>query len=566
MLLRYCCNTLYSLLPGAEYEYRIWMMIIPQHSATEKGFFCFENGVILDGSGTKGFRGRLEVRNGIITAVESSESRSTPPPEARVIDCRGSFLAPAFIDLHSHTDAAPFLKEGLRPKISQGIATETVGVCGLGLAPMPEERREGWRKTLVIGNPPIPWNWQTTAQWYAALRGAGMESNIVPFIGHGTLRYAVAGDRSGPLTSAELGRMLELLEEGFHAGAAGVSLGLIYTPALFAGREELLSVAKRSADARRLLAVHMRSESDQLLQALREITSIAEEAGCRLHISHLKAIGRDNQETIPEVLQHIDKHRLTFDAYPYDYGSTSLLSLLPPFILEGRSTAEALEALRDEKTAARIGRIYSGRETVPSSSPWDNLPKLLGWEQISIAELPESVPQEIAGITGKSIAELGEAWKMPEVSVLFSILQGTGGAGRMIDRFSCDKSVDAILRHPGAMVSSDTLLGGRAHPRVYGSFPRFWRRQVFESGALRPEDGAWKCAAGAAQLLGLRDRGRLAPGMRADIVVFNSGIRDRSNLREPEIESEGIEWLLVNGVLKIAECRYLRGTPGMLLV
>ncbi len=543
----------------------IWNVIIPQHSATEKGFFCLDNAVILDGTGTAGFRGQLEVRNGIITSIGSRESGSSPAADARIIDCRGSFLAPGFIDPHSHTDAAPFLKEGLRPKISQGIATETVGVCGLGLAPMPEERREAWRKTLVIGNPSIPWNWETTAQWYDALGEAGMEGNIVPFIGHGTLRYAVTGDRSGPLTSAGQGRMLEMLEEGFNAGAAGVSLGLIYTPAVFAGREELLSIARRSAAARRVLAVHMRNESDQLLQALQEITSIAEEAGCRLHISHLKAIGSDNQKTIPEVLNYIDEHHLTFDVYPYDYGSTSLLSLLPPFILEGRSTGEALEALSDGEIAARIGRIYSGGETVPSSSPWDNLPKLLGWENISIAELPEDAPGELAGIEGRSIAELGEEWKLSEASALFLILRLTGGAGRIIDRFSCDHSVDTILKHPGAMVSSDTLLGGRVHPRVYGSFPRFWRRQVFDSGALTPEEGAWKCAAGAARLLGLRDRGRLAPGMRADIVVFNAGIRDRSNLREPELESEGIEWLLVNGVLKMAEKEYVPGSPGMLL-
>jgi N-acyl-D-amino-acid deacylase len=310
---------------------------------------------------------------------------------------------------------------------------------------MPEERRKYWRKTLVIGNPPIPWNCESIAGWYAALRRAGMESNVVPFIGHGTLRYAVAGDRSGPLTSAEQGRMLELLEEGFHTGAAGLSLCLIYIPAVFADRGELLSVAKKCASARRILAVHMRSESDQLLPALQEITSIAEKAGCRLHISHLKAIGRDNQAAIPEVLRHIDEHRLTYDVYPYDYGSTSMLSLLPPFILEGRSTTEAVEALNDGNIADRIGSTYSGREAVPPSSPWDNLPKLLGWENISIAELPEGASQELAGITGQSIAEL----------------QGTGGAGRIIDRFSCDGSVDAILRHPGAMVSSDTLLGRR---------------------------------------------------------------------------------------------------------
>lgn len=538
-------------------------MIITQQNATKNDIFLLSGATVINGKGAAPFVGDVKIEGDSITAVDNTLHSNDE--SMKRIDCRGLYLAPAFIDPHTHTDAAPFLPQGFRPKITQGIATETVGVCGLGIAPMPKERQASWRKTLVIGNPDISWSWETTAQWYDAVEKAGLECNVLPFVGHGTLRYAAAGGKSAPLSPKEEAKMLDMLEEAFDAGAVGTSLGLIYFPALFASRNELLAVAKKSAEYGRLLAVHMRSESDELFQALREIIDIAEEAGCRLHISHLKAIGERNQRQIPQVLRFIEQKGLSFDSYPYDFGSTSLLSLLPPFLLEGTSIEGAIGRLGDAETIQRLEALYGGAQAAPSNVPWDNLPLLLGWNNIVVSDLPGVSKKKALRYTGKSIARIAEEEQSSPLAALGLLLAATEGAGRMLDRYSREERVEEILLHPAGMLSSDTLLGGRLHPRVYGTFSRFFRWQVFETSHLSLEEAVRKSSKAAADLFGIKDRALIAPNKKADIVVFDSNITDCSSTAFPEKESEGIHWLFINGKVKIADGHYLSEKSGRLI-
>lgn len=522
-------------------------MILPER-------YILKDACIVDGTGKAAFRGSVIVKDGKIEKIQEA----IPDCNTATIDCHGDILSPAFIDPHSHSDAAPFLPQGFRPKISQGIATEGCGVCGLGIAPMPKERQAGWRQTLVIGDPDIAWNWESSAQWYREVRQSGLECNLAPFVGHGTLRYAVAGDSSEVLSPRQRSEMRELLQDAFQSGARGLSFGLIYIPALFADREELLLCAREAARFNRPIAVHMRSESDALLEAMQEIFDICREAGARLHISHLKAIGRENQAKIPAALEFIEKHNLSFDSYPYDFGSTSLMSLLPPDLSKGRNISQLLDYLGDEESMEIADAYYSGKWTLPESAPWDNLPKLLGWDAISIADLP--------GLEGRSIRSIAEERRCTPVKALFSLIREHDGAGRMFDRFSCPESIETILRHPLGMLSSDTLLEGRLHPRVYGSFPRFFRTMVQERHLISLEEAVRKSSSAAAELLGLPDRGIIAAGKRADLVLFTREISDRSTAQEPCRESRGIRSLFINGHPKILEYQYLNRRDGELLL
>lgn len=509
-------------------------------------------GTVVDGTGAAPFRADLAVRGDRIEALWPGRM---PDTELRaddlVHDVAGAWVAPGFIDCHAHGDLMLPLPGGLAPKMLQGVTTEFVGQCGLSVFPLPPEKRAGWRKGSVIGSVPGEWGWESAARWFAELNGAGLDCNAVPFVGHGTVRYGIAADRGGPLDAAGLDLLEERLVEAFDAGAAGLSFGLIYLPALFAGRDELLRAARVAARRGKPLAVHMRSESDELLEAVRETVALADEAGVRLHLSHLKAIGQRNRAQLDEVLEIIERRKIGFDHYPYTSGSTTLLSILPPDLFAVDGIRGALAALDDAATCDRLEALYSGRIVVSPGVPWDNLPHLVGWGNIRIVAVADAGDRDVIGL---SLAAIGERDGVPPARAAFRLLRNSEGNVRMIDEYMDEEALLRILACPLGGIASDALFGGRPHPRLFGCFPHLFERYVFgEKKVLTVEEAVRKMTGLPAGRFGLTGRGRLAPGMFADIAVFGSGFRAGADEKIPDGPASGLRLLLVNGTIRVRD-------------
>ena len=397
------------------------------------------------------------------------------------------------------------------------------GLCGLGVAPLPKALQPDVRERLIIGNPPIGWNWDDIPSYGAALKRQGMEVNISPFLPHGLLRYQVCGNSSGPMKADQRRQLARLVDESLGAGARGVSLGLIYHPALFADQKELLAVAESAARHQKPLVVHMRSESDEILEALQELVSLSLQAGCRLHISHLKLIGRRNAGKLPELLAMINRHGLTFDQYPYHYGSTTLFSILPPALIRSYAPAALLAALKTPAVRKLVRDWFAERILPQPGEPWDNLPALVGWENILICEVES---REARQWLGRSVADCARQMDQPPVDFVLDLLSRERGNVRMIDYFMDEALVEQIFCHPRGMVGTDTIFGGRLHPRVSGTFPRIISQFVNQRGLLPLEQAIHKMTGLSAETFFLPKRGRIAPGYFADICLFEQGFRE----------------------------------------
>src|SRR6056297_251289 len=511
--------------------------------------YSIENGTIIDGLGKTPFRGNLLIRKGRLTTINTSPISAhrleAANPGVQRIDATGCYVSPGFIDAHSHADLAPFTPEKLELKLHQGVSTEVVGQCGFSPAPMPTERQGGWLQYYVPGSPLTAWHWETSKEFYSALRQQGLPLNFMPFVGHGTLRYAVKGESSAPMSSDELDRMDSLLAEAFAEGAAGLSFGLIYVPALFAQPDELLRAARCAARHQRILSVHMRSESDELIKALNEMITLKQKTGVRIHISHLKAIGPQNQEKIDKALEVIEAHQLSFDSYPYTYGSTSLLSMLPPQLFQGQSIHAGLLQLTDPKVRKEVESLLQGEAQAPAGLPWDNLAQLLGWEKIELSWIPEGPDHDLQG---RNLEEAAEMRGTSPVELTLQLSEKYGGQVRIIDEYSCEETLQKIVKHPAGITSSDTLLGGRQHPRTAGSFARMISLYSRPRGPLDLETAVHRMTGRSAARLGLKDRGFIRPGAVADIAVWRPDFMDASTRMEPERPAEGLKWLLINGI------------------
>ncbi len=496
---------------------------------------------IVDGNGNPPYRGELLLQGKWIVAAGP---RVEAPAKAEHIEAKGLYAAPGFIDAHSHLDLAPFREGGLELTLRQGITTAVVGQCGFSPAPMPQERQAGWQRYSIIAPPSSPASWRHFEDYIAALKRRGSPINVQPFVGHGTLRYAVKADDPSPATAAERRHMAALLEEAASQGARGLSLGLIYVPALFAGDREIAVLFAAAGRLGLPVSVHLRSESDELLQAITEMARLARTHGVRLHIAHLKCIGMRNRYKMKEALRIIASEGLSFDTYPYTYGSTSLLTLLPPALLRRKSTEQLLAELETTEMRGAVLPYLRGEVRPAPGESWDNLSRLVEWNGIELTDIPSEAYAELEGL---SLTEAGRRLGLPPEEAALRILSCCGATVKIIDRYTDEETMLQALRHPDGVFSTDTLLGSRLHPRTAGAFPRIVQRYVFERGILTIEEAVAKMSSSTARIFNLHDRGRLEAGRRADVLLFSPTIRARSSPEQPTAEAQGVEWLFVGG-------------------
>ncbi|CAM3798479.1 N-acyl-D-amino-acid deacylase family protein [Parendozoicomonas haliclonae] len=517
-----------------------------------------KNGTVVDGLNNPAEFLDVLIENDSIIAV----GKDIQIPVEEIIDASGLYVTPGFIDTHTHTDLANFIPEGMKPKIMQGITTEIAGQCGLGVAPVPREKQSTFRSRLIIGNPDIQWRWETFAEYMTALEHHGLESNIMPFIPHGVLRWVVKGDSSESLTADDKVQMAELARASFKAGAKGLSLGLIYHPALFSKEEELQVMMEVAAEFDRPVAVHLRSESDTIIEAIDEIAALARKTGCRIHLSHLKLMGERNAWKLDDLLKKVDEYGYSFDHYPYNYGSTTLFSVLPPFLFDERSYEEALEDITLPDVRETIKDWFSEKILPDPSLSWDNVPALTGWHNVTITSLQT---KENEKYLGKTIEACAQKTGQDPVDFMLDLLIQERGQVMMINHYMDISLMETILQRPDGMIGSDALMTGIPHPRVYGAYPRILNQYVFGSQMLSLELAIHKMTGLAAKTFEIHDRGVIQEGKKADIVIFSDQITDHGTESHPDQFASGIHHLFINGQSKIKEGIYQPTRAGVVL-
>ncbi|HEV8042868.1 MAG TPA: D-aminoacylase [Bryobacteraceae bacterium] len=522
------------------------------------------NGHIVDGTGSPWYSGDIVIQAGRIARIgqlSQAEAKQT-------IDAHGLVVAPGFIDMLGQSELTILVDPHLPSKIFQGITTEITGEGG-SVAPLNEEMRTV-RPHDDYDHFHITPDWSTFRQYFTRLEKQGMGINLASYVGATQVRRVVLGDQDRAPTASELERMQRLVREAMLDGAVGLSTSLQYAPAPYASTEELIALASEAAKFGGIYATHMRSEGDAITAAIDEVIRISREAKIPAEIWHLKVAGKSNWGRMPEIVSKIQNAResgvdITADTYAYTAWFNSFSAFIPPWAHAG-GDSKLIERLKDSATRARIRQ-----EMLTPSTAWDN-----EWQEIdgpqaillSVVHNPKLLP-----LQGQTIAEIAQLQNKDPIDTIFDLLIDDAGSSVAVFGMS-EPDVTLALQQPWVSVCNDSqgtapagLLGAEhPHPRAYGTFPHILRKYVREEHKLSLEDAIRKFSALPAQRLRLGDRGVLKQGMWADIVIFDpSAIRDKATFENPNQLSQGMQYVLVNGVPVIENGRETNALPGKVL-
>ena len=509
----------------------------------------FRGARIIDGTGTPWYLGDVGVLDGRIAAVGKVSKENA----RSVVDVGGRFLAPGFIDIHTHSDFVVFRDPVMLSKLAQGVTTQAAGQCGLSAAPVNEkyisllESYSGF----TMGGAKISWNWRTFGEWMKETEKLPLALNLAPCLGHGTLRVAVMGFEDRKATDTEIERMKNHVKEAMNAGAFALTSGLIYPPGVYTPREELWELAAVLKETGGIYMTHMRAESSGLLESVAETVELGRRAGIPVHISHHKALGRDNWGLVDRSLKMMDEARaegidVTADQYPYNYCSTSLRACLPPWAQAGG--VEAIRGrLADPQLRKKIAEEIEDSLSLSKPCGWESMMRHAGGaEGTLVVYCPDTQQWE-----GKTLQEIAAAMKIPPIEALFEIISANNGNDLACYAAIGDDDIKTVLAHPATMVGSDSVPaaeGSKAHPRSFGANPRVIAKYVREEKTLSLEKAVHKMTGMPSARLGLQSKGIIRVGMDADIIVFApENIRDEATYEDPTLLASGIDYVYVGG-------------------
>ena len=506
----------------------------------------------------------MAIRGGRIAAIGSLGDA----PAKRAIDARGMVVAPGFIDMLGQSEMTILVNPHLPSKIYQGITTEITGEGG-SIAPLNDAVVKADHVTYEhYGIQPT---WRTFREYFARLRQQGMGINLASYVGATQVRRVVLGDDNRAPTAAELERMKALVREAMRDGAVGLSTSLQYAPAPYAKTEELIALAGEAARLGGIYASHIRDEGDAILPELEEAFRIGREAKIPVEIWHLKAAGKSNWGRMPEIVARIEQARkagvdAAANTYAYTAWFNSFSAVIPPWAHDG-GDRKLIERLKDPPMRARIRK-----EMETPSSAWNNeWQEVPGPESILVCAVqnPKLLP-----LQGKNIAEIAKLWNKDAIDTVFDLLIEDEAFTEVAMAAMSEADVTLALQQPWVSICNDSqgaapdgLLGKEhPHPRAYGTFPRILRKYVRDEKKLTLEDAIRKFTALPAQRMRLGDRGVLKAGMWADVVVFDpETIHDVATFENPNQLSEGMRFVLVNGVPVIDEGKMTNALPGRVL-
>jgi N-acyl-D-aspartate/D-glutamate deacylase len=495
---------------------------------------------VVDGSGNPWYIADVGIRDGLIVEIGNLSQRSS----ARVIDAHGMVLAPGFIDMMGGT-TLPLLLDPLtaQSKLRQGVTTMMAGE-GDSMAPQDEHTIKELNLPQDISH------WITFEEYDSMLEAKGIGINVIHNVGAAQVRRVVIGDEDRAPTPEQLAKMKDIVAKAMQDGSVGLSTALIYPPGTYAKTEEIIELAKVASQYGGLYFSHMRNESGQLLGAIQETIRIGEEAHIPVHIYHLKAAGQDNWPLMPKAIALIQSARdrgvdVTADIYPYIRNGIGLGSFIHPRHYASGTDA-FLPTLSDPKVRVDL------RKEIETTTNWENWYHHVGknWDNVLVVQVPAKVDKRFEGKSVQEIAALRNA----DVWDTFFYLVQQGGVD--VDPKSMnEEQKQEALRAPFVSIGSDAepmnpRTSTYAHPRTFGTFPRVLAKYVRQEKVISLENAIREMTSLPANQLKMWNRGRIAPGLVADLVLFDpTKITDTATFASPLSYSVGVEYVLVNGQL-----------------
>jgi len=521
------------------------------------------NGHIIDGTGSPWYSGDLGIRDGRIAAIGKLAAAS----RKRTIDAGGKVVAPGFIDMLGQSELTILVDPRLPSKIYQGITSEITGE-GDSVAPLNDALIQAGQSQYDYYK--LTPDWRTFRQYFARLEKQGMGINLASYVGATQVRRFIVGEDDKQPTPEQLAQMQALVREAMNDGAAGVSTALQYAPAPYAKTEELIALASEAGKLGGIYSTHMRNEGDTVLEAIDEALRIGREANIPVEIWHIKVAGKDNWGRMPEVVAKINEARatgadVTADTYAYTAWYNDFSAFIPPWAHDG-GNAKLVARLQDPTTREKIRK-----DMLSPSKDWQNeWQEIPGPDAIMIGAVENTT---LLPMQGKRLSEIAKLWNKDPMDALFDFLIQDPSTGVAVFGMS-QPDVTLALQQPWVAIDNDSegtspegILGqAHPHPRAYGTFPRILAKYVREEKVLSLEEAIRKFSALPAQRMRLADRGVLKTGMWADVVIFDPAtVHDRATFDDPNQLSEGMDYVLVNGVPVIDQGKMTGALPGKVL-
>ncbi len=536
----------------------------PTAVADEQAYdLLIRNGKIVDGTGNPWYFGNVAVRGDRIVAV----GRIPELPAKQVIDAQGLCIAPGFIDMHSHSDMLLLEDGNAQSKIRQGVTTEVLGEGG-SAGPAKGELAP---KEVTIDDKAF--SWSTLGGYFDAIDQAGVSTNVVSYVGLGTIWQCVMGKSFDRPTPDQFDQMKSLIDEAMQDGAYGLSSMLAMPPGGLATTDDIVDLCRVVARYDGVYSTHNRNEGTKVFEAIREAIAIGERAGVTVDIIHLKIADQQYWGRMDEIVGLIDAARnrgvnVQANVYPYTRGNNNLVSIIPPWAHEG-GAAELIKRLKSPEQRERMKKDILG-----GIDGWYNHYTAIGgdWSRMLI-----SARNSFQGLTMDRVLQMrteGRDTKPDPLDELFDILIEENGSVGTVYAHHTEEDMNLAMVQPWCSIGSDgsayattgPLRRGNPHPRNFGTFPRVLGVYVRELGLLRLEDAVRKMTSLNAAKLGIRDRGLLQPGYFADITIFDpENVIDHATYTDPFHYNDGIEYVWVNGELVLNRGEHTGVQPGRAL-
>lgn len=520
-------------------------------------------GDVYDGTGRPPVHGDVGIRGDRIAAIGDLRGATA----TTTIDAKGLAVAPGFINMLSHSEVSLIVDGRSMGELKQGITTQIFGEFSMG--PLNEEMKR--RIIANQGDVKFDIKWTTLSEYLTWLEKNGISQNVASFIGAPTIREHVIGLEDKPPTPDQLEKMRELVRREMEAGALGITTALIYPPAFFAKTEELIELCKVAAKYKGKYSAHMRSEGNQLIEAIQETIRISREAGLPAEIYHLKASGQSNWPKMEQAIAMIEDARrkglkITADMYMYPAGGTGLDAAMPPWVFDGGQEA-AYKRLQDPATRQKI----AAEIRTPTNS-WENLYLLSGSPDKML--LLGFKSEALKPLSGKTLAEVARMrGKDPVETIMDLVLEDRSRVGTIYFLMS-EENIKKQIRQPWVSFGSDgssmapegVFRKVSPHPRSYGNFARLLGKYVREEKIITVTEAVRRLSGFPAMNLGLDHRGLLKRGMFADVVVFDpETIADRATFEQPHQYSIGVKHVFVNGAQVLKDGEHTGAKPGRAL-